>query len=235
MTVVFVHGAGCTGAVFAAQLAAFPGSLAIDLPGHDAPGSADSIEQFADAVERELQARRVTGAIVCGSSMGGAVALELAIRRAPNVRAIALLGSGARLRVAPQILEALERDFPAACRTLAGLFFAEPTAERVAGAVALMERVGAEQMLRDMRACDAFDATADLPAIVLPVVAITGERDVMTPPKYAEFLADRVPGAFARIIPAAGHLAIVERPEETNEALRAFVTMVRGDGLASPP
>ena len=234
MTPVFVHGAGCTGAVFAAQLAAFPGSVAIDLPGHGAPGSATSIAQFADAVARELQTRGISGAIVCGSSMGGAVALELATRRDPHVRAIALLGSGARLRVAPQILESLERDFPAACRTLAGLFFAEPTPARVAGAIAMMDRVGAEQMLRDMRACDAFDVTDDLSGLSLPVAAITGERDVMTPPKYAEFVASRVPGAFSRIIPAAGHLAIVERPEETNEALRAFVTMVRGDGLASP-
>ena len=52
MTLVFVHGAGCTGAVFAAQLAAFPGSVAIDLPGHDAPGSADSIGSGPESAPR---------------------------------------------------------------------------------------------------------------------------------------------------------------------------------------
>ncbi len=226
MTLVFLHGAGCTSAVFAAQLAAFPDAVALALPGHGSPGSGDSIAQFAGFVARELRDRGLRDAVLCGSSMGGAIALYLAIRRDPNVRAIALLGSGARLRVAPQILESLERDFPAACRTLAGHFFAEPTEERIAGAVEQMQIVGADQTLRDMRACDAFDATGDLEGIALPLVAITGERDVMTPPKYAEFVANRVPGAVARIIPAAGHLAFVERPAETNEALRAFVTMV---------
>ena len=167
--------------------------------------------------------------------MGGAVALTLAIRHDPRVRAVALLGSGARLRVAPSILEDLERDFPATCRSLAGYFFAEPTPERIAGAVALMERVGAPQMMRDFRACDAFDATSDLSAIAVPLLALAGEHDVMTPPKYAEFLASRVPGALARILPGAGHLAFVERPAETNDALRAFVEMIRGDtGIAAP-
>jgi pimeloyl-ACP methyl ester carboxylesterase len=48
----------------------------------------------------------------------------------------------------------------------------------------------------------------------------------MTPPKFAQALADRVPGAKARIVGQAGHLAMAERPDEVNEALRAFVNHV---------
>ncbi|HUN28947.1 MAG TPA: alpha/beta hydrolase, partial [Alphaproteobacteria bacterium] len=75
-------------------------------------------------------------------------------------------------------------------------------------------------------ACDAFDRIGQLAEVTLPVLAVTGERDVLTPPKFAQSLADRIPGASARIVPRAGHLAMAERPGEVNEALRAFVNHV---------
>ncbi len=226
MTYVFLHGSGCTGEVFAAQTAAFPGSIALTLPGHTVPGAPASIAEFADAVSQELAARDVRGAILAGNSLGGAIALELALRREPRVCAVVAIGSGAKLRVAPQILEGLERDFPAAARELAPWFFADPTPERVDAAVDLMLRVGAAQTIRDFRACDAFDVTGRLGEIALPVLALTGEHDRLTPPKYATFVADRVPGAEARIVARAGHLAMTERPDETNAALRAFADRI---------
>lgn len=223
-TLVFIHGAGCTGEVFAAQSAAFPGSVALTLPGHTTPGAPTSIAEFADAVASELQERDLTDVILAGHSMGGAVALEVALRKQPRVGALAILASGSRLRVAPAMLDALAADFDAATRTLAGYFFAEATPARVDAAVAMMHAVGLEQTRRDFLACNAFDVTERLGEIAVPLLAITGDRDVMTPPKYAQALADRVPGAAARILPGAGHLAIVEDPGNTNDALRTFVT-----------
>ena len=115
---VFIHGSGCTGSVFSAQTLAFPGSLAIDLPGHRTPPleGAASIVAYADAVERELETRGFEGAVLCGSSMGGAIALEIGLRANPRVGAIVMLGSGSKLRVAPALFESLERDFDAGVR-----------------------------------------------------------------------------------------------------------------------
>jgi 3-oxoadipate enol-lactonase len=224
--IVFLHGAGCTSGIFAAQLAAFPGSVAVELPGHGVPGAPESIDAFADAVAAELERRGAREAVLCGSSMGGAIALALALRDEPHVRAIVLLDSGARLRVSPKIFEALERDFHAAAEMLARLFFADPTTERVDRAVAMIERVGQAQTMRDFRACNAFDVTARLGEIHVPLLALAGEADVLTPPKLAQFVADRVDGAQARILPGAGHLPMIEQPAETNAALRAFVTQL---------
>jgi 3-oxoadipate enol-lactonase len=218
----FVHGSGCTGDVFAAQLAAFPDGYATTLPGHAKPGAPATIGDFADAVAAELAANNYDEAIVCGSSMGGAIALELAVRAGPRVKAIVLLGSGSRLRVAPALFESLEGDFPAGARALAPLFFADPTPERIEATVAMMLRVGQAQTVRDFRACDAFDLTDRLGDVRIPILALTGESDRLTPPKYAQLVADRVPGGLARILPGAGHLAMVEKPEETNAALREF-------------
>jgi pimeloyl-ACP methyl ester carboxylesterase len=159
--------------------------------------------------------------------MGGAVALELALRGVAGVRGLVLLGSGSRLRVAPTIFERLEADFPAAARELAGWYFADPTAKRVEAAVSDMLLVGQAQTVRDFRACDAFDAGPRLHELRVPVLAVTGERDVMTPPKYAQSLADRVPLGSARIIAGAGHFAMIERPDEVADAIAAFAASVR--------
>lgn len=226
MTLVFIHGAACTGDVFTAQTSVIPNSVALTLPGHTTPGAPASIDDFADAVSSELAARDLDNLVLCGSSMGGAIALTLALRREPRVRGIVMLSSGARLRVAPALLEQLEADFEAASRELPHFFYAAPTLEQLEASTRMILAVGAPQTRRDFRACNAFDCIDRLGEVALPLLALTGERDVMTPPKFAQALADRVPGAKARIVGQAGHLAMAERPDEVNEALRAFVNHV---------
>jgi 3-oxoadipate enol-lactonase len=219
--IFFIHGAGCTPASFGDFPQRFPGSQVPALPGRcGVAGQPASIEAFADAVEGVIAGR--DDAILCGHSMGGAVALEVALRGVSGVRGIVLLGSGSRLRVAPAIFEQLDADFEAASRQLAQWFFAEPTPERVAAAVADMSVVGREQTIRDFRACNAFDVGERLHELAVPLLAVTGERDAMTPPKYAQLLADRVPSGMARIIPGAGHFATIERPNDVAGAIAAF-------------
>jgi pimeloyl-ACP methyl ester carboxylesterase len=155
--------------------------------------------------------------------MGGAIALELALRRERRVRAIVMLSSGARLRVGPAFLEQIETDFAVAARELPRYFYAQPSPEQLAASARMMLEVGPAQTLRDFRACNAFDRIDRLGEVSLPLLALTGDADVMTPPKFAQALADRVPGALARIVPQAGHLVITERPADVNGALRAFV------------
>lgn len=223
MTLLFIHGAGFTGETFAGQLEAFSGSHAPDLPGRCSPGEPQSIAEFAASIAAYIDGRKLREVVLCGHSMGAAVALELALRRHPALAGLVLLGGGARLRVAPAIFERMEADFEEGARFVAGFFFAQPSAERIEWAVASMKWVGAAQTLRDFRACDAFDALDRLGEVALPLLAVTGEHDKMTPPKFARTFADRVPGAQARILEGAGHFAMVERPAETNAAIAAFL------------
>lgn len=223
MTLVFLHGAGCTGEVFAAQRAAFPNAHAPNLPGHLCPGAPATIAQFAKAVDAYVREQRLDDAVLCGHSMGAAVAIETALRRPAWLRAAVLLGGGARMRVAPAFLGGLQNDFEATARTIAGYFYADRTPERIERAFDMMCAVGKDQTLRDFRACDAFDALERLGGITVPVLAVTGDADKLTPPKHAGALADRVPGAQARIIASAGHFVMAERPTETNESIAAFL------------
>lgn len=223
MTVLFVHGAGCTGEVFDAQTAAFTRSHAPNLPGHMRAGSPQSICEYADAIEQYVGERSLDDVVLAGHSMGAAIAVECALRRPQWLRAIVLIGGGARMRVAPALLEGLERGFEATARTIAGFFYADSSPARVQRSVEMMKAVGAEQTLRDFRACDAFDALDRLGEIGVPVLAITGEADKLAPAKHAAALASRVPAGKARIIPGAGHFVMVERPAETNDAIAAFL------------
>lgn len=229
MRFVFIHGAGCTASVWDAQRRAFPDSIAPSLPGHACAGSGDSIDVFASEIESVLEASDIADAILCGNSMGAAIALQLALRHNARVRALVLLGGGAKLRVAPALLDSLEADFETGARALAPLFYAEPTKTRVDASVAMLLEVGAKQTLRDFRACDAFDVTGRLGHVDVPTLALTGDSDVMTPPKFAQFLADRISEAQVRILPNTGHLAMLESLGATNDALRQFVAQVDPD------
>lgn len=223
MTLLFIAGAGCTSDVFDAQRGTFAGAHAPNLPGHQCAGAPGSIAEFADAVRSYVKARELKSVVLCGHSMGGAVALELAIAQPPWLAGAVLLGSGARMRVAPAFLEGLQNDFEPTARTIAGYFFDEPVAGRVEQAVEMMKSVGQAQTLRDFQACDAFNALERLNGVAVPLLALTGEADKLMPPKFAHALTDRVPSAKARIISGAGHFVMADRPVETNEAISAFL------------
>lgn len=225
-TLLFIHGSGCNGDAFRNQTRFFSNSHAPNLPGHEREGAPASVSEFADFIEDYIGEHDLTDVVLCGNSLGGAIALEIGLRNASAVRAIALLGSGARLRVSPVILSGLSDEFEQTAAKIAEHMFAEPTPERIASAAATILKVGRDQTLRDYLACDAFDVTPRLPELLVPLLALTGERDVMTPPKYARFLADRVPQGELRIVPGAGHLVMIERPAETNDAIAHFVQKI---------
>ncbi|MFN2527474.1 MAG: alpha/beta fold hydrolase [Candidatus Baltobacteraceae bacterium] len=226
-TLLFVHGSGCTSDAFENQMREFPQAHAPNLPGHASPGGGKSVAEFADFIERYIAQHNLQDVVLCGNSLGGAIALEVGLRKSAEVRGIILLGSGSRLKVAPAILEGLEKNFEETARQLAGYMFAQATPERTTSALQSMQTVGQRQTLRDFQACHDFDVTQRLPELLIPVLAVTGEQDVMTPPKYAQFLADRVPAGEVRIVPGAGHLVMIERPTETNDAVANFVNQLR--------
>src|SRR5512133_3755617 len=105
---VLVHGAGAASDDWPPELRALPGRrvLAVDLPGHGAaPGPAPgSVAAFASAVEALLDAHGIASAVIAGHSMGGAIALTLALERPARVAGLVLVSTGARLRVAPEAL-----------------------------------------------------------------------------------------------------------------------------------
>ncbi len=214
-----MHGAGCTPDVFAAQLAAFPDALAPDL--HALAPDAATVAEYAEVLNAVL-ADIVGPFALVGSSMGAAVALEAALT-GPTPSALIAIGCGPKLRVAPQILAAIENDFEGFVATMPPAFFAAPTPALAGEAVRQLRAVGQTRTLADFRACDIWDIGDRASTLALQALVLTGEHDLLTPARFGQSLANRIPGGEMRILTDAGHLAMAERPAETNDALRAFV------------
>jgi pimeloyl-ACP methyl ester carboxylesterase len=75
------------------------------------------------------------------------------------------------------------------------------------------------------------DERAALPAVGrVPVLVLTGERDRLIPARITEQLAAAIPGAELVRLPGAGHVVILERPAEVNEAITRLVTEAAAGG-----
>jgi pimeloyl-ACP methyl ester carboxylesterase len=207
--------------------------LAIDLQGHGGSEGpiATSVVEHAGRIARLIPALGVSRAIVCGLSLGGGVALQLLLDHADLVAGGVLLGTGARLRVMPMILEAIERDFE---RFVQGMPMVGASPRTDAALLApLMRSVvdnGAAVSATDFRACDAFDVMDRLGEIDRPVLVVSGEDDKLTPPKYSRYLADHISGARLVALSDAGHLSAVERPDAVNQAIREWLAAPCGPG-----
>lgn len=208
-------------------------ALALDLPGHG--GSEDlgleqvRIEDYASVVRGFIQALGLERPLVVGHSMGGAVALSLAIDHPDLVGALVLANTGARLRVAREIIEGLERDYEGAVvGTIAPLAFA-PGAPRqlVEESIKEMLRVPKRVALRNFKACSLFDVRGRLSEVRAPALIVAGSEDRLTPVKWAAYLHEGIAGSELRVIEGAGHAAMLERHREFNEALLSFVSRCR--------
>lgn len=201
-------------------------AVAIDLPGHgDSEGSgADRVETYRDVVKEFVAAVGLERAVVVGHSMGGAIAQSLALAYPELLAGLVLVGTGARLRVQPQILAGLRADTRRTVELVTGL-------ARAPGAPAELLRQDADALLRtpvpviegDLLACDAFDLMEHVKTITLPTLIICGTDDRMTPPKYADYLHRQINGSQRTLIPAAGHMVMLEQPDKVSREIEAFL------------
>lgn len=231
---VLVHGAGGSADLWDPQLdglADVARVVAPDLPGHGrAPGRGKpSIAAYAQWLGAFLGTLRAGRAIVVGHSMGGAVAQALALRSPGRLAGLVLIGTGAKLRVLPRLVDLLRKRPPEAQSLLHDLAFAAATPRECGQAVDRVLRQGAPLVtLGDYLACDRFDVRAELERIRLPTLVVAGAEDRLTPPKYSRFLADQIPGARLVEIPGAGHFPQLEQPRAVNAAIREFLAGLGG-------
>lgn len=231
---VLIHGAGGNLYHWPPVLRRLPGEdvLALDLPGHgrsSGPGCT-TIAAYAAVVAAWLDQLALPPCVVAGHSMGGAIALELALRQAQRLRGLVLIATGARLRVHPDILHRMRDDPAAAARQIVEWAYGpQATPEQKRQYLRHLLAVDREVLYGDWLACDGFDVRNQLGAISLPTLILAGTADIMTPPKWAAFLAEHIPGADPAWIEGAGHMLPLERPTEVAAAIAGFMDRV-GEG-----
>lgn len=232
LPVIFIHGAGSSHLIWWNQLRALAPlaqAVALDLPGHgkSSPGGRDSVPAYADVILSFLDARGFDRAVVAGHSMGGAISQMLALSHPDRIAGLALIGTGARLRVLPAILEGIisADSFDHTLELIVENSYAP-------GLDPDMRRRAKEELRAcapavthgDFVACNNFDVIARVGEIHASTLVVCGRQDRMTPAKYSEFLASRMPNA--RLVPVedAGHFVMVEKPDAVNQALVDWLT-----------
>lgn len=229
---MLIHGAGGSRLHWPAELRRLEGATvySLDLPGHGrSPGSGcNTIEGYAAAVVDFLGRVGIVSAAVAGHSMGGAVAQQLALAEPAQVGALVLLGTGAKLRVAPAILEAIQEDFDRAVKSIteyAWSLSSDP--ELTAMGRNALKETGARVLYGDFQACDHFDVMNRVDEITVPTLVVVGSEDRLTPVKVSRFLAERIPGADLVVVDGAGHMVMLEKPDVVGGAVRRFVMRER--------
>jgi pimeloyl-ACP methyl ester carboxylesterase len=226
MKLVFIHGSGAIGEVWHHQKEHFKGSDAPDLPGHPEGKLCTSIEEYSDWLHGYIEQKGYKDVVLAGHSLGGGIALQHAVKYPGDLKAIILIGSGARLRVLPAIIEAIKGkldDTQGWMDTLVRPLYAtvdEKTRNLLMPALA---RSGPAAQLNDFLCCDKFDIMEKVSSITLPVLAVVGDQDNMTPPKYSQYLIKNLPNCRMEIIEGGTHLAFLEKPQLVNAAIERFL------------
>jgi pimeloyl-ACP methyl ester carboxylesterase len=225
MQLIFLHGSGGSKESWQHQARFFEGADAVDLPGHPEGEPCTSIAGYVEWLRAYIQERAYREVVLVGHSLGGGIALLYALEHPEDLAGIVLVGSGARLRVHPAFLEGLAK---AEEKPEVFLEFLKTGHERIEPELTevLLRRAkenGPAVTLNDLRACDEFDIMDRLGEIRVPTLAICGTDDVMTPPKYSNFMVEKISGARAVVVPGGTHMAFAEKPEEVNAAIGEFL------------
>ncbi|MGQ9477622.1 MAG: alpha/beta fold hydrolase [Candidatus Bipolaricaulia bacterium] len=226
--VLLVHGSGGDHTIWSYQVKGLREAFsvaALDLNGHGRSTlrEGDGLATYTEDVLSVLE-RLSSQAFLVGHSLGGAIALNVALHHPDRIGGLGLIGTGARLRVLPELLELVQRDFEAAVELiLSWAFMGKPEPALLAKARGQMRQNGQKLLLRDLLTCNSFDVMDKLGQLDLPTLIICGREDRLTPLKYSEYLRDHIPNASLRVIDGAGHMVLLERPEQLNQALQEFL------------
>lgn len=227
---ILIHGAGGSFLSWHPILRRLAGETVytLDLPGHGESQGAGraSVREYASDVLQFMEESRIHKPVFAGHSMGSAIVLTIALDAPEKLSGFALLGAGARLRVSPMILEKARN--PATFADAVALineysFSPDVPKDLLRLSTQNMMKTDPQTLLGDFLACDSFDVTDRVDSIQVPALILCGTLDVMTQPKYSEFLAEKIPGARLHLIKEAGHMIALEQPDVVGRLLKEFL------------
>jgi pimeloyl-ACP methyl ester carboxylesterase len=223
-TLLFIHGAGGSHRQWEHQLDFFDHAIAIDLTGHDVGAGRNTIDEYVEEVKRFCDKNSLGNIVMIGHSMGGGIAQKFALDYQEYLKAIVLVCSGAKLRVAPEILAALKKNHTQAIELIMKLAFSDKAPSEIRKRVTNeMMKIRPEVIYGDLEACDKFDIMSRLKEIKLPTLIICGFEDRVTPVKYSEYLKNNIPNSRLEVMTNAGHFVMLEKPEQLNKRLETFI------------
>ncbi|MBI1214713.1 MAG: alpha/beta fold hydrolase [Alphaproteobacteria bacterium] len=229
-TIVALHGAGVTGAVWGGIV---PHLLdfsfrALTFPGHDPRVEGEPLQDIsgmAGWVREKITDSAPGSVVLLGHSMGALVALEAA--SSPAVGGIALLGAGAKMPVNEALLTAARDNPTEAAGMIAkwGVDAAHPQAGAVRTVLSgFMAGTSPAAVGADLAACNGYEnGEAAAKAVKCPALILAGAHDKMVPAKASAALAELMEQGDLRVLADCGHMAMLERPLEAANEIKPFV------------
>jgi len=237
--VLFLHGLGSCSEDWGLQIPIVSERywvLALDMPGHgqsSQPAGWPSIEDMALPTASVVKEHSESPVHVVGLSLGGAVAMQLALAHPETVRSLTLVNTFAKLRsgssglfrklvrIAFVVLGRMDR---VGGWVAAGLF---PESEQELLRQAAAERIASNPRgayLRAIWAATRFDIRDRLNEINIPTLVVAGELDTTVSMNAKKELASHIPGAQLVVIPDSGHATPIDAAEAFNRTLLDFLS-----------
>lgn len=215
-------------------------AFAPDMPGHGgSPLHGDSrMDQIAGRIALFCKARGLESIALVGHSMGGNIALELALARPDLVRRLVLVDPAAQAREMPPYTRsyldsmrgwaalrasmALGRQLDVVGRWVPHTHrggFVLPALRRIT----YLARHDADALRLLLDSLFANPIGPRLAEVGVPTLVISGEFDPLVPPALSRRVAEAIPGAQYALVRGAGHNPMDERPREFERILLAFL------------
>lgn len=232
---IMLHGAGSNGHAWhhqLDQLGRAHSPIAIDLPAHGRSSGVEglkTVEEYSDFVAAFLDALGISSAVIAGRSMGGAIAMDLALRYPKRVAAIVPVVTAAKFNIPPARIEALRGvAMGRAPQAFVTDGYSPATIKDRFEVVreGWMEQIQTDPRVRytDMVACAGCDLRERIARIDKPALILAGADDPITPPADAELIHSRIRGSKLRVVPNAAHHLPNEQPAEANAAIEGFLS-----------
>jgi pimeloyl-ACP methyl ester carboxylesterase len=239
---VFLHGLSgsiSTWQMVMGELADRYRVAAIDLPGHGQSDKPDpstfdyAVPSFANSIAAAIRNANLGPAIVVGHSLGGAVALQLALEHADSVLGLVLVNSaGLGSEISPDLLALMDQEpGPGTARALLQLFFEDQALVLDRGVDEMAQGQLSEGGWKAQRATAAaafssngqtIDALNRLSEITTPTLILWGAKDRLMPVDHAIHAAGMMPDATLKLLPAIGHVPQVEAATAVSHAIDRF-------------
>ncbi len=239
--IVLLHGLGSSSADWTYQRPALAGRYRVIVPDLRAHGRSPrgsgrlTVEAMAADVAALLSTLEAPPVHVVGLSLGGCVALTLALEHGARVRSLTLVNTFARLtpagpRGAVRMVTRLGLLACAPMRVVAahvarGLFPRPEQRELYLAAVASLAGNSRRTYLASIRGLTSFDVRRRLGEVRCPTLVVAGDRDTTVPLASKRLLQQSIPGAELRVVSDSGHVTPYDQAQRFNALLLGFVDL----------
>ncbi|MFG0257024.1 MAG: alpha/beta fold hydrolase [Phycisphaerales bacterium JB043] len=200
--------------------------LLVELPLLELRGSDCTVDGATQMARKAIQEHCDAPAVLVGNSLGGHMAMRMAIDHPQDIRALVLAGSSGLFErtFEKDVQHRPSQDWIE--RKVRDLFDNPDKApqEAIDRAYAeLSQRPAARALVRLSKSAKKDHMGERMQAITHPTLLLWGKQDIVTPPAVAEEFHSLIPNTTLRWLESCGHAPMIEQPASFAEGLLSFL------------